>query len=314
MSTLNLFPIRVPIGTVKDSSGQERDVLMTPEFSRALSALLNRVGGSDGTSSADIEALAIEALMPSPVIQPDVFPAADTIALAQEVAALRRQVQGLAQQLATASPATAKQDDAMAYAMFGTQSAQVMNWARPGKIGSAVPNSGAFTTLRASGQITSTVSVGTPPLVVTSTTNVPNLNASSLNGATFASPGAIGGTAQNTVLGSAFKCPFGGTLLGLSVSSYLVQPELASLVRSYSVGQNAGTYGSYEHYAATSTPVVQLVYTATNVGFKVALAFGCNGAAPQTAFALGGAAVDLPTVIALANNLRTMAINNGIGS
>lgn len=43
------------------------------------------------------------------------------------------------------------------------------------------------------GQITSTVSTGTAPLVIASTTNVPNLNASSLSGATFAAPGAIGG-------------------------------------------------------------------------------------------------------------------------
>jgi hypothetical protein len=42
-------------------------------------------------------------------------------------------------------------------------------------------------------QLTSTIATGTPPLVVASTTNVPNLNASSLGGATFAAPGTIGG-------------------------------------------------------------------------------------------------------------------------
>lgn len=46
--------------------------------------------------------------------------------------------------------------------------------------------------------LTSTVAVGTAPLVVTSTTNVANLNASSLNGATFAAPGAIGSTTAST--------------------------------------------------------------------------------------------------------------------
>lgn len=40
---------------------------------------------------------------------------------------------------------------------------------------------------------TSTISTGTAPFTVSSTTNVANLNASSLNGATFAAPGAIGG-------------------------------------------------------------------------------------------------------------------------
>ena len=41
---------------------------------------------------------------------------------------------------------------------------------------------------------TSDQATGTAPFTVSSTTNVPNLNASSLDGATFAEPGAIGGT------------------------------------------------------------------------------------------------------------------------
>jgi hypothetical protein len=48
------------------------------------------------------------------------------------------------------------------------------------------------------GQITSTVTTGTAPFVIASTTNVPNLNASSLNGATFAAPGAIGSGTPGT--------------------------------------------------------------------------------------------------------------------
>lgn len=42
-------------------------------------------------------------------------------------------------------------------------------------------------------------------------------------------------------------------------------------------------------------------------------AFGANGATPRTKHTLGAAATDLASVIALANNLRTMAINNGMG-
>lgn len=57
------------------------------------------------------------------------------------------------------------------------------------------PNIDAATglSLSVSGQLTSTVATGTAPLAVSSTTNVANLNASSLSGATFAAPGAIGG-------------------------------------------------------------------------------------------------------------------------
>lgn len=55
------------------------------------------------------------------------------------------------------------------------------------------------TSLSVSGQLTSTVATGTPPLVVSSTTNIPNLNASSLSGATFAAPGAIGSGTPSTI-------------------------------------------------------------------------------------------------------------------
>ena len=47
--------------------------------------------------------------------------------------------------------------------------------------------------IRTTAQLISTVATGTAPLAVSSTTNVANLNASSLSGATFANPGAIGG-------------------------------------------------------------------------------------------------------------------------
>ncbi len=66
-------------------------------------------------------------------------------------------------------------------------------FAAPGAIGGGTPSAGAFTTISATGQITSTLAIGTAPFAVTSTTNVANLNASSLSGATFAAPGAIGG-------------------------------------------------------------------------------------------------------------------------
>lgn len=65
--------------------------------------------------------------------------------------------------------------------------------------GSPTFSNGLFTTTGSfSGQITSTVATGTPPFVIASTTNVPNLNASSVNGCTFAIPCPIGSTTPNT--------------------------------------------------------------------------------------------------------------------
>lgn len=57
-----------------------------------------------------------------------------------------------------------------------------------------VGNAGSFTTLTASGQITSSVATGTAPLVIASTTKVSNLNADLLDGTDWRAPGTIGGT------------------------------------------------------------------------------------------------------------------------
>jgi hypothetical protein len=68
-------------------------------------------------------------------------------------------------------------------------------------------------------QFTSTIASGTPPFIVTSPTVVANLNASSLNGNTFANPGAIGsGTAATSVAVSG--------LLGTSGAGSAANPEI----------------------------------------------------------------------------------------
>ena len=55
-------------------------------------------------------------------------------------------------------------------------------WAIPGAIGATTPNSGVFTTGSFSGQITSTVASSSPPFVITSTKQVPNLTVERLMG------------------------------------------------------------------------------------------------------------------------------------
>ena len=61
-------------------------------------------------------------------------------------------------------------------------------------IGASSASTGAFTTVSATGQITSTLADGTAPMVVTSTTKVANLNVDQLDGADWAAPAAIGST------------------------------------------------------------------------------------------------------------------------
>jgi len=69
---------------------------------------------------------------------------------------------------------------------------QVVNTSGNGNIVASV--NGQFS----AGVLRSSTSTGTAPLIIASTTNVANLNASSLNGATFASPGSIGSGAAST--------------------------------------------------------------------------------------------------------------------
>ena len=67
-------------------------------------------------------------------------------------------------------------------------------------IGAASASTGAFTSVSASSQITSTVSTGTAPLVIASTTAVSNLNADLLDGKHAPANGDIVGTTQEQTL------------------------------------------------------------------------------------------------------------------
>lgn len=71
-------------------------------------------------------------------------------------------------------------------------------WSAPAPIGNVTPATGAFTTLSASGQISSTVATGTAPLSILSTTVNPNLNSALLLGATWSAPLPIGNTTPST--------------------------------------------------------------------------------------------------------------------
>ena len=85
-----------------------------------------------------------------------------------------------------------------------------------GTVGATTPNTGVFTTVQ------STIATGTAPLVVASTTNVANLNASSLNGATFAAPGSIGsGTAGS---GAFTTLAASSTVSGTGFTNYFASP------------------------------------------------------------------------------------------
>jgi hypothetical protein len=98
-------------------------------------------------------------------------------------------------------------------------------------------------------QFTSTIATGTAPLVVTSTTNVPNLNASSLNGATFASPGAIGSTT-----------PAAGTFTTLNATRF----QVLSNTKTISVGSPTSIYSIITNN--TQGGLIRIVVNGTHTG------------------------------------------------
>lgn len=165
MPTLNLFPARVAIGTVM-IDGQPADVMMTPEFFRALSDLLQRVGGPSGPDAGDIVAIANEALQNSldalltqaddaPAAMAEIRKAVDAISvqLYQSYAALAeasKVLDGVGAQFFQSIAATAelskRADGLEVMASYSDQ--QRVNWERPGAIGSLTPNNGTFLVLR----------------------------------------------------------------------------------------------------------------------------------------------------------------------
>lgn len=100
-----------------------------------------------------------------------------------------------------------------------------------GTVGATTPTTGAFTTVSASGQITSTVSTGTAPFVVASTTQVANLNA------------ATAGTATNAT-NVALTSGSGATnYLHFSASATGNQPVNTNTLLTYNYTNNALTAG-----------------------------------------------------------------------
>ena len=119
------------------------------------------------------------------------------------------------------------------------------------------------------GQFRSTLATGSPPLVVASTTNVPNLNASSLNGATFASPGPIGSTTPSTGAFTSLAAGIvnSGTWNGSVITGQYGGTGVANTGRTITLGGNLTTAGAFATtITVTGTTSVTLPLTGTLVG------------------------------------------------
>lgn len=106
-------------------------------------------------------------------------------------------------------------------------------------VGANAASTGRFTTVE------STVAPGTPPLIVDSATQVPNLNVSALQGATWAAPAAIGGTTSAsgkfTTFGTNGKTPQGSAALGAAATDLPTVITLANNIRAALIANGIGS-------------------------------------------------------------------------
>ena len=126
-------------------------------------------------------------------------------------------------------------------------------------------NRGQFTN-----QLVSTVATGTAPLVVASTTNIPNLNASSLNGATFAAPGAIGSGTASTGVFTALTAP---SLTSAAASNLTLGTGTFGTALTFMSATGAATFASISTFqsGALFSSAVAAIDTASSgsLGLKI---------------------------------------------
>ncbi len=340
MSTLNLFPARVPIGKAKlpdgmdGSEGQELDVLASMEFLKALKVLFERVGGASGTNfdtflSTFADSTAIsqgDATNLFVVGQLDI--SAAFLDLSKQVYELRIAVESI-------GDSAARIEDVRKYAQ-GLEISYVfappaqIDLASPGPIGSQTPSTGAFTTLTASGQITSTLATGTAPLVVDSVTKVTNLNADLLDGADWAAPGTIGSTTPSSAtfttvnkitftqpaVSATFTLATGKTL---TVSNTLTLTATDGSTLAIGTGGTLGTaaYTAASTYALLAGSTSQAFSTSTLAASDVVTVTKSNAGATVEVLSLknsGGGASTKAGIGFYAAGTKYAAINGGYGA
>ena len=149
----------------------------------------------------------------------------------------------------------------------------------PGIIGGTTPAAAHFTTGSFTGQITSTLSTGTSPFSITSTTVVPNLNVSQLLGGTWAIPGSIGSTTPNSVAATSLSAS--GAVSGAGFTNYFASPPAlggsspAPVTATTLISTGAATLDGTTIPASATLPVV--IYHGTKTLSTASISpGGCN--------------------------------------
>lgn len=162
--SLNLFPARVPIGSIQipDQNGvpQQYTVLPTVEFLRALSDLFKRVGGADGLGNEDLAVLASSAQASDTAARNAIedLQAIQANSSAAMIAEMQRTIEDLRSQVSEISGAISyianlrsRIDGVEVLASYREQPR--VDWERPGKLGYLKENSVDCTTLNALAEV-----------------------------------------------------------------------------------------------------------------------------------------------------------------
>ena len=180
------------------------------------------------------------------------------------------------------------------------------SWAAPGAIGGTTPSTGAFTTLSATGQITSTLASGTAPFVVASNTVVANLNAALLNGTSWAAPGAIGGTTPAAITGTIITAntSFSGALNGSVGATTPSTGAFTTLVASTSFKSALTSTNA----AAPTIASAATIAPTTNIAFISGTTSISTITAPSPISTAGGQITLIPTGIFATSTTGNIAL------
>lgn len=304
--SLSLFPSHVAIGKARfvDADGKEQtvEVFMTPEFGRAMSDLFDQVGGDSGLSLEDV-AIATT-VSGGGLSDPGVLAVGQEAGLAAEVAELKKMVQSLQDQVTTGANAVAE----LGMLRRQIENAQLENfqapsnldWESPGRIGRTRPNTGKFKNLEVVETVTvkgNFVSVGPDIALVGGGGNTRfRDDAGGLRWliGLLGSAGAIDFSVYDVVAGAprlTIDSPGGTVRAGVGI----ITPGQAQ----------ASTFRSTIATGAGAPMIVNS--TDMVVGLFAETAHRLSGAS-----AYGPAATDLPTTMALANNIVSILTSRGI--
>jgi hypothetical protein len=173
---------------------------------------------------------------------------------------------------------------------------------------SGTPNFSAgflATTGTFSGQITSTLITGTAPFVITSTTQVANLNVSALEGATWESPGTIGSTTPNTGVFTTLKANTSFTLNGSTAQTGIQGTDTHLFTSGTISGTGASLCTDANGGATTSGCASGFTRISTGTNSSVCSTTNVNGATCTTVVTITPTQADTSYVASCTGQIPT---------